>query len=307
MSSNGTGRTPDDPDSADPADVSLASAPDLQTHLYTSGFVHGQWADTLLRVPPHTSLRLHSLVLARSPALRARLAQCVPPQQPPYDLQLNCADPHLSAHALSLALATLYGRPLGVDASNTGLDEAAALLAAGSLLGLRDVAAEACGVIDELVAAEALPELFAFALAPVAQPAAVQDYNAAEIGVDYAGPYPRYTSTLTAKLARCLADAIPAGASAQQLPVEIRELLLSLPFGILKHVCESERLRAKSQMERYAFARDLTGERERRRRAQRQSSGYEETVVLAFGDGKGGVEVIRKPLGRKKVLWKASR
>ncbi|KAK9237576.1 hypothetical protein V1525DRAFT_343631 [Lipomyces kononenkoae] len=289
---------------------------DLQPYIYNMGFIHAAWTDTFLSIPPHTTMRLHALLISRSPTLYQFLLPLAG-QGPPYNIQINDGDPNLSAAAISMALATLYGQPLVIDSPT--LDIAKGLIAAGHLFGLEDVARAGYRALRSIFSLESLRELFAFALEGLqstrppssngSTPSAddAQRDKRDNIAVTYPGPYPKYTETLLPSLLAYLIDNIdhefiqrPNGNTPQ-----LRSLLLSLPFHLFKHVCESENLKCKSQMERYGFARDLIGERERRRR--KGGSGlYEEGVVLAFGGGKGGVEVIRKPTGKKKVLWKAS-
>ncbi|KAK9374721.1 uncharacterized protein V1513DRAFT_400012 [Lipomyces chichibuensis] len=294
----------------------VVSTQDLQPYIYNIGFIHAAWTDTFLSIPPHTTLRLHALMISRSPTLY-RFLLPLAAQGPPYHIQINDADPNLSTAAISMTLATLYGQQLVIESPTLVI--AKGLIAAGHLFGLEDVVRTGYASLQSLISIEALPELFAFAFeglpsTPSAPSSTGSTSSSDEIQRDnivltYPGPYPKYTETLLPSLVTYLIDNIdhefilkPNGNNS---PRSLRSLLLSLPFHLFKHVCESENLKCKSQMERYGFARDLIGERERRRRKTGGGT-YEEGVVLAFGGGKGGVEVIRKPTGKKKVLWKAS-
>ncbi|KAK9325671.1 hypothetical protein V1517DRAFT_269311 [Lipomyces orientalis] len=297
-------------------DSTVASTQDLQPYIYNMGFIHAAWTDTFLSIPPHTTLRLHALLISRSPTLY-RFLLPLASQGPPYNIQINDADPNLSMASISMALATLYGKPLVIDPPT--LDIAKGLIAAGNLFGLEDVVRTGYAAVQSLITLDTLPELFAFAFerlhgaasaapSPESSTPSGEDIQRDNIVLTYPGPYPKYTETLLPSLITYLIDNIdhefilqPNRSSSRPL----RNLLLSLPFHLFKHVCETENLKCKSQMERYGFARDLIGERERRRRKS-GGGAYEEGVVLAFGGGKGGVEVIRKPIGKKKVLWKAS-
>ncbi|KAK9243617.1 hypothetical protein V1506DRAFT_543871 [Lipomyces tetrasporus] len=297
-------------------DSAVANPQDLQPYIYNMGFIHAAWTDTFLSIPPHTTLRLHALLISRSPTLY-RFLLPLASQGPPYNIQINDADPNLSTASISMALATLYGKPLVIEPPT--LDIAKGLIAAGNLFGLQEVVRAGYAVLQSLISLDNLPELFAFAFEGLHAPASAapspksstpsgEDIQRDNIALTYPGPYPKYTETLLPSLVAYLIDNIdhefilqPNGNPSRPL----RNILLSLPFRLFKHVCETENLKCKSQMERYGFARDLIGERERRRRKS-GGGAYEEGVVLAFGDGKGGVEVIRKPIGKKKVLWKAS-
>ncbi|KAK9330177.1 hypothetical protein V1520DRAFT_341159 [Lipomyces starkeyi] len=294
----------------------VASTQDLQPYIYNIGFIHAAWTDTFLSIPPHTTLRLHALMISRSPTLY-RFLLPLAAQGPPYHIQINDADPNLSTAAISMTLATLYGQPLVIESPTLVI--AKGLIAAGHLFGLEDVVKTGYAALQSLISMESLPELFAFAFEGLPSTRSAPSSTGStpsgdeiqrdNIVVTYPGPYPKYTETLLPSLVAYLIDNIdhefilkPNG---NNPPRSLRSLLLSLPFHLFKHVCESENLKCKSQMERYGFARDLIGERERRRRKTGGGS-FEEGVVLAFGGGKGGVEVIRKPTGKKKVLWKAS-
>ncbi|ANB12628.1 BTB/POZ domain protein Btb2 [Sugiyamaella lignohabitans] len=125
-----------------------------------------------------------------------------------------------------------------------------------------------------------------------------------DLQITYPGPYPRFTSNLVATVVDFLLNNFKNA----EFQTKLRTILLTLPFHIYKHIIESDRLAVKSHMERHSFAREMTNAREQHRRKNSASRPvvYEENVVLAFGGGKGGVEVIRKPLGKKKTLWKAS-
>ncbi|KAK9471743.1 uncharacterized protein V1510DRAFT_367447 [Dipodascopsis tothii] len=308
------------------------AAVDLEAYIYAAGFVHAAWADTMLAVEPLPPLRLHALLVSRSPYLYQRLA-AVAVHGPPYEIRVDNGDSNLTTATLSMALATLYGR--AVDVGTPTLEDARGLIAAGSLLGLRDVAMAGYDALRALFSLDRLPALFAFALErpPTLTPAlspspglssastapsspALDGQTPARdaalldnVDASYAGPYPPYTAPLLAALVEYTVGALPAEFVAQRAArvaaPDLVELLLSLPFALFKAVCESETLAVRSEKDRYSFARELVAERERRRRRAGQSR-LEESVVLAFGGGKGGAEVIRKPATRKKVLWKAS-
>lgn len=129
-----------------------------------------------------------------------------------------------------------------------------------------------------------------------------------DISMTYPGPYPPFTNQLLSILVDFLL--LDMNASEKPLDSIYKSILVGLPFYVYKFICESDKLKVKSHMERHSFAREMTGLREHARRAQLQANSgniaYEENVVLAFGGGKGGVEVIRKMAGKKKTLWKAS-
>ncbi|KAK9464283.1 hypothetical protein V1512DRAFT_268688 [Lipomyces arxii] len=278
-------------------DSSTVTQQDIGFYIYNAGFVHAAWADTFLSIPPHTTLRLHALIIARSPLLYQYLTS-FSAQGPPYTIHINNTDPNLSMATISMALATLYGHPLLLESPT--IEVAKGLIAAGNFFVLDEVALVGYNALVSLITLENFTELLSFALEGSTE--VVKKEN---IDLSFRGPYPKYTGNLLSSLITYLIENLEHGFILHpSSKPELRELLVTMPFHLFKHICETEDLGCKSQMERYGFARDITGERERRRR---QSGGgvFEEGVVIAFGGGKDGVEVIRKPVGKKKVLWKA--
>lgn len=307
---------------------------DLASYIYNAGFIHAAWADTFLNINPHPPLRLHALLASRSPLLYRFLTNYVN-QGPPYTINISCNDSNITTAALSMALATLYGHQL--DLTNCNLVTAKGLLASGSLLGLESVAVAGYQVIVNSVSKDTLGELIAFALSNVKRPQSglsssggaaasgtsstsstssspapdhgANSNNAAfdDVQIAYQGPYPPFTNQLLSILINFLLSDM--NGSERPLDPAYKSILVGLPFYVYKEICESDKLKVKSHMERHSFAREITGLREQARRCQLQANPglvtYEENVVLAFGGGKGGVEVIRKLAGKKKTLWKA--
>lgn len=204
-----------------------------------------------------------------------------------------------------MALATLYGHNL--DLSSCDVPTARGLLAAGYLLGIDSVANAGYQVLVNSITKENLPEVLAFALGDDSNkgadgkdavlPLAAND----KLGIDHPGPYPPLTGSLVSILVNFILNnysvSVPVDA-------QFKSIMLGLPFQLVKHIVESDKLQAKSPMERHSFARDIVGAREKNKK--RGEVNYEESVVLAFGGGKGGVEVIRKTIGGKKALWKVT-
>jgi hypothetical protein len=263
---------------------------DLASYVYNVGFIHTAWADTYLNISPHPPLRLHALFASRSPVLYRYLNPSAN-ANPPYHINLQSDDKNMTSMALSMALATLYGHTL--DLHTCDLETAKGLVAAGCFLHLDSVASQGFQVILGKVSTETLPDLLHFVFN--------SENNVDELPLSYPGPYPPFTSSLV----QILVDFILSNFNPSQKPIDStwRSLLLQLPFQMFKAVCESEKLAVKSHMERHSFARELVSARKKSRGG---ASSFEETVVLAFGGGKGSVEVIRKPTGGKKTLWKAS-
>ncbi|CAN6658298.1 hypothetical protein TRVA0_030S01398 [Trichomonascus vanleenenianus] len=251
---------------------------DVASYVYNVGFIHTAWADTLLTVAPHPPLRLHALFASRSPVLYRYLSG---QNNSPYHINMTTEDRNLTPMALSMALATLYGHQL--DLSGCDLETAKGLMAAGCLLGLESVASSGYKVVLGLLNKENVAEILSFAI------------GCEDVDLTHAGPYPPFTNTLVASVI----DFIVANLVVSPVDPQMREVVRKLPFNLFKHIVEHDKLQVKSHMERHAFAREMI----KARAAGNQL--YDESVVMAFGGGKNGVEVIRKPAGKKKALWKA--
>ncbi|BFZ60309.1 hypothetical protein YB2330_001345 [Saitoella coloradoensis] len=277
---------------------STATQPNATDHflsfLYHS-FLTASFTDTTLYLsslpkPYH----LHSLFASRSPLLLHLLSQ---QPAPPYHIHFPVADRNLTQETVGFALSTLYTPTAEARGIPDGLDPRG-VLAAAALLGLPGLAAEAYNALTATVNAESLPELLRFAL-DGSQPApgtpsstSSGPSSGAETDVlAYAGPYPPYTTPLLPLLLETMT----------KLPTTtLQTLLPTLPFAIVKKVLESPALTVGGEMARYNFAKDVVA---RRKPVVAQEGGaWEESVVLAFGGGSGGVEVVRRQKGRGKAF-----
>lgn len=203
-----------------------------------------------------------------------------------------------------MALATLYGHSL--DLRTVDLSLAKGLVAAGSLLGLEAVAASGVKALLANLSKATIGEAMAFALSrqPTAFPGEI--VPSIDMDVFYPGPYPIYTKSLV----QILVDFILVTFNASETPLDpvYLDLLLSLPFPILKHICENEKLTVNGHMGRHQFASEIAANRQSKARKNMKSGQgpiFEENAILSFSNGKGKVELIRRPVGKKKVLWKA--
>ena len=253
--------------------------------------MHAAWADTILSVGQFPAFRLHALFVARSPVLYSHLCAG---QSPPYRIELNVEDVNLTPVAISMALATLYGHSL--DLRTVDIAIAKGLIAAGSLLGLEVVAASGAKSLMSLISKETIGEVFDFALSG-GKPSDTGD-------IMYPGPYPMYTKALV----QYLIDYLLANFNASETPLDpvFFNVLLDLPFNILKYICESEKLVVSGHMGRHQFACAIASERQKRVQGDAGAL-FEENAILSFKNGKGKVELIRRPVGKRKVLWKAGR
>lgn len=273
------------------------NALDLASYVYNAGFVHAAWADTLLQVSSFPPLRLHALFASRSPLLYRYLSSySTKGQGPPYQININCTDPLVTHASLSMAIATMYGHSL--DLRTIDLAMAKNLIATGHFLGLEHVYTVGYSVLLNSISRATISNIFNFALKPQAGVQTTPE----DITFEHPGPYPPITQPLLKIVVDFILNTFTVS---NPLDAEFQSLLLDMPFHVYKLVCESAQLQVRSPMERHNFAKNVTSLREHKRKLDGSSS-YEETVVLAFGGGKNGIEVIRKPLGKKKVLWKAS-
>lgn len=269
--------------------------------MYEAGFVHAAWADTILNVGSFPPFRLHALFVARSPVLYSYLTA----QSPPHRIELNTDDVNLTPVAISMALATLYGHSL--DLRTIDIPLAKGLIAAGSLLGLENVAASGFKALLANVSKETVGDVLAFALSPSPQGFPNETASPVDVDVYYPGPYPVYTKSLV----QFLVDFILLNFNASEVPLDpvFLAILLRLPFLLLKYIVESEKLVVNGHMGRHQFACEVAATRQREiRKNVRPEAGlplFEENAVLSFSNGKGKVELIRRPVSRRKVLWKA--
>ena len=276
---------------------------DIASYVYDAGFVHAAWADTFLIVAGFPVFRLHALFASRSPVLYPYLV----PQALPHRIELNIEDPNLTPVSVSMALATLYGHCL--DLRSVDLPLAKGLIAAGSLLGLEAVATSGIKTILDSVSKESLAEILAFAFSRPSTtfPHKVDTSSSLDIDIFHPGPYPHYTKSLV----QVLVNFILTNFNASENPLDpvLFGILLKIPFPILKHICESEKLIVSGNMGRHQFAFQIASARQQEtKKAPRTDSGttiFEENAVLSFQNGKGKVELIRRPAGKRKVLWKA--
>jgi hypothetical protein len=278
-----------------------STANELASYVYNVGFIHTAWADTILTISPHTPLRLHALFASRSPVLYKYLTSNT---SPPYHINLSINDSNITSMALSMALATLYGQELN---KNCDLQTAKGLMGAGSLLGLDNVTNHGYQILLSLISKDTIMELMAFALSNNiistnnSANGSTGGGNANSITVNGEGPYPPFTNSLLSVLLDFVFDNFTTNQKSCSIQdyQTFTNLLINLPFDLFKVICQSDKLNVKNHMERYTFAKEVTQLR------RKNQSMYEESVVLAFDGGKGGVEIIRKPIGKKK-LWKAS-
>lgn len=308
---------------------------DVTRYVYNAGYIHAAWADTFLNMAPHPPLRLHALFLSRSPLLY-RFLSGMSSHGPPYHINLPISDRNVTTAALSMVLAALYGRSL--DLPNCDLPTAEGIIAAGSFLGLEELASSGYQALLNFVSTKNLPELFAFTFSnldlshshnpghsrseshghgshPSSPPPSMgtsdtnEAMNRVTVGIDeidpsYTGPYP----SITSRLLTVLLDHILANLDASQkldVSSEFFPIIQTLPFSLCKYICEHDDLRVGSVMARHSFAKSVVAVRDQYRK-KHAVLGKDETVVLAFSGGKQAVQVIRKNASKRKSLWKAS-
>jgi len=133
------------------------------------------------------------------------------------------------------------------------------------------------------------------------------------------GPYPPFTTGLLSNvidyfltelplhLQSSAGAALPASANTE----DYKEILLPLPFEILKTILEHPSLAVRSEKQRYELAKSIVAKRVARERGTRRraESGsmtpiVEESVILKVGGEGDGVQLVRSYNRRR--LWKAT-
>ncbi|KAK9897804.1 hypothetical protein P389DRAFT_169819 [Cystobasidium minutum MCA 4210] len=301
------------PDSQAPSVVLDDADPEaaLLEHIYQRGFIGGEYGDVNLHYrPDRQPLKLHSLIVSRSPTI-ASLLQHPHSAQQTLDifLPLNGYD-QVTDDALVLAIGYLYSSR---SLSHVNSANAPSVLLAAILLQITDLANRALVLCKEAIQSVSLPE-------------EVQNWNAyltslsngvaGKMGVAYeqelsASLYDRLSNTLPKSLHAFdpQAPATQQGA-AQSL---LQRVYAVLPFEMFKSVLESSSLGSTdggtlSDQTRFNLAKKCIAERKKAAASAAPGADFEETVVLAFGGAPAGasnVSIVRKAKQSRK-LWKVN-
>lgn len=240
-------------------------AEEFTDYVYNFGFLHGAWPDVILQVGDLPAMRVHALFVSQSPVIYQLLSNAG--TQMPFHLTIPSHDASLTSTALSTALGTLYGHPIVLESLTPDLTVARGLLAAGTLLGLDKVVQAGKELLLRCISAANLPTLFEIT---------------AEKG--YASLLEDMVPKLTDYLLKNLRTSNPDPA--------IVKALAQLPFYNVKDILEHPKLQVADPMQRQAFAKLII----KQRSPHSHANGFEERVVLSFGQDHAGIEVIQRPL-----------
>jgi len=254
-------------------------------------------------------------------------AQSIAPQDAGYTLHIPSNDPRLTHQAAVMVIEYLYTSQLP-PISNPS--EIFSIMAALSMLEIYTpdlVAWVVKGPLSQLLNSGHVSLLLELLTPP----------SGHTIGYDsWPGLYPVFTAGLFDLIMYYLIHTAPLHQSnshnngvatpSPALDVSLEnhayvDMLVSLPFEILKRVLESPDLNVRSDHARYLFAKEIVSRRQLAQGRNAKASQHprtgseggigngnaplmEEAVVLAFAGGKaGGVELVSKPVKRR-GLWK---
>ncbi|BEI83452.1 hypothetical protein CcaverHIS002_0400560 [Cutaneotrichosporon cavernicola] len=277
-----------------PANSKTSFASSLQEYIFNTGFCGQQYADIQV-VFFNTSLKLHRLILARSPYLAHLILSLMPGST----LQLAFTDGNITEEAVYIALQHLYSpAPEHVNEGN-----ARAVLAAAHLFGEADLADVAYAAVASAISAANVGEYIQWVgISPAA------NGNGFAFGsTGYDGEYGNYSARLRQDvldfLLRSLPDHIKA-APEGTLATDPRLLAayVPLPFDLFKQCVESPDLPIPFMQDRFSFAKRAITARKKAGGAGQ----FEESAVLALKDDGDGmaVHITRRPKRSRAALWK---
>ncbi|KAL7423934.1 hypothetical protein Q5752_001519 [Cryptotrichosporon argae] len=300
----------------------LAGPLDLAQFAFSVGFMQQQWADIQL-VFFTTSLKLHRLVLARSPYLANVMATLGIGAT--HHLQLP--DGNVTEESLFICIHHLYTPSLHlVNATNAR----AVLATSYTLSGLPDLVAHAYAVVRASIDASTVTDYVRWLSRPTGPSVSAPNGNGyLEHNGTYGGapeqpqqpvedwenagaPYGEWSERLKQDVLDFLLHTLPAqlAASSPSTPLHASSVLLAtyvaLPFALFKHVVESPALPIGSMQDRFGFAKRAIAQRKKRGpAATAATAAADESVVLALKGGDGmDVHITRKARRARQALWK---
>ncbi|KAG8903815.1 hypothetical protein FRB99_002706 [Tulasnella sp. 403] len=295
----------------------------IVNHIYTSGFQHGNYADTHLHVL-NRLYRLHAIILSRSPYL-AHLINTSNANQIYVPLE---DEPLITEEGFAIALGYLYS---SVSTTLITSSNARSVLAAACLLGgMEDLCITAYETCKDGISIDTINDWIQFldhpdgrSPSPTSTPSTpstpIVDTNPTSV----LGPYTkRLREDVLAFLVTALPQSLQAFPHAQHFtnghvhtPRQLENgesgydalvrIYSSLPFDIFKQAVESPAFPVGlgGDQARYRFTKEVIAARKK----LPISRDAEESVVLAFGktDGGSNVHVTRKM--KKRPLWKVAK
>lgn len=295
-------------------------------HIYTTGFQHGNYSDTLLHIL-NRQYRLHAIILSRSPYL-AHLINTAGSSSIHVPIE---SEPLITEDGFAIALGYLYS---SISLHLVTPQNALSVLASACLLGgMEDLCQLAYGACKEHITFETLTDWFQFLDAPpLSSPSnpstpvgmspvtASPSTPALELGgpTTVLGPYAqRLRDDILVFVVSTLPQTLQAFPSYSQNPAKppaagtesgydtLLRIYSTLPYHVFKHAVESPSFPVGigGEQTRFRFAKEAIAAR-KKTKAGRDA---EESVVLAFGKAEGGsaVHVTRKM--KKRPLWKVAK
>ncbi|KAG9019599.1 hypothetical protein FRB90_000063 [Tulasnella sp. 427] len=292
----------------------------IVNHIYTAGFQHGNYSDTLLHILNH-QYRLHAIILSRSPYL-AHLINTAGSNSIHVPIE---SEPLITEEGFAIALGYLYS---SISLRLITPQNALSVLASACLLGgMDDLCARAYEACKEHITPETINEWIQFLDVP---PSPSPSNPSTPIGMSpvatspitpslelfgptaILGPYARrlcddLLTFITATLPKTLQafPAKPSTADSESGHDALLRIYSTLPFHIFKLAVESSNFPVGigGEQIRFRFVKEAIAAR-KKTKAGRVA---EESVVLAFGktDGGSAVHVTRKM--KKRPLWKVAK
>ncbi|KAJ8328254.1 hypothetical protein O5D80_003616 [Batrachochytrium dendrobatidis] len=294
--------------------VPTSSHDHICSHLYHNGYLQGLYADLVVRIqqqgPPGFKLlvdglifNLHRIIAIRSPVLATLLheQEMSGEYQPMASVILNTEDPCITPQGVGIAFGHLYssnGHALLSPKHGSKPDPDRSILlravfASAYLLGLSDLIAMTSDYIKDDISSSSVLGYCQF----VSQP------NSARYGPAITLLRESIFTFLCKGLIGEISERV--GLIWQKKDSEgyktLVQLFAELPFEWLKRTVESKSFEVASELERFAFAKEIIQLRARSRSPSTPSliMAGDENVLLSFGGSKisgSGVTIVRKAL-----------
>ncbi|KAI9632449.1 uncharacterized protein MKK02DRAFT_40752 [Dioszegia hungarica] len=287
-------------------------------YVFNVGYLQQRWADVQLTFF-NDALKLHRVILARSPFLAQYMGNAAPGTTIP----LQFRDDQITAEAVHTCIHHLYNPAFHLV---TALNARAVLATSLQFGGIPELVHHAYTVARDSISADTLSDwigwISATSVSPISNGYGYSDAppvgsgNGEEAWEDLAGGeggwygrYGEYSDRLKQDILDYLTITLPSSpppASESTPPTPLAHLLpyyTPLPFPLFKRVVESPVLPFKDKQAQFTFAKKAIAARKKRAAG---GQAMEEAAVLAFKSGEGGavVEITRKSRKGRPALWK---
>jgi hypothetical protein len=254
-----------------------------------------RYPDVTIHLANFPPLSAHAIFLSRSPYLNSLLLN--QPPSPPYTINLPTSDPNLTYDSLLNTLQYLY-----TPSSCQLPDESTIIsnIASACILGIypQDLVDSYRHILLKInLTPQSIHHFISFLLSSPHQ---------IDPPTSHPGPYPPFTQGLLSNVLNYFITTLPIQLQSPStaLPATAntelyKQMLLPLPFDILKHILEHPSLPIGSEKQRYELAKQIVT-----RRRKEEIIPVEESVILKVGGNDGeGVQLVRS-FARKRALWK---